>query len=174
MGTRHARTDREIPAPDRSAFPRIPRPYSKVHRNADHLHERRKDPGSPLESTRTGEATQNIRQHRRRDHMNAGDSPGRGWGMSLPVARGRVQTEPYTHARARTLTANAQKLVRFPISAKTVRYRFALSLMVRIPLFSGKDCNALRRLAKVSESAKMPEFPGKTGRKAGFRGCFPS
>ena len=46
--------------------------------------------------------------------------------------------------------------------------------MVIIPRFSGKDCNSLRRLANVSESAKLTKFPGKTGRKAGFQDCFPS
>ena len=118
-------------------------------------------PRMPLESTRTARRYSARHQAPMRQ-TNEGDVRSGGRGMFLPPGAS-PETSSCTRARTRE---NA--------TSKTVHYRFALSRMAGIPRCSGKDCDSLRRLANVSESAKMPKLPGKTGRKAGFRGCFPS
>jgi hypothetical protein len=75
-----------------TAFPRIPRPYSKGHRNADHLDDGGR-PQDALASTGTGhQATPG------RDQTNVGDIPAGGLGK-VTLGRGRGPNSFFTHAR---------------------------------------------------------------------------
>jgi len=109
-------------------------------------------PRMHLESTRTGEATQNIRQHRRRDQTNAGDAPGRGWGMSL-----------WAEGEVRILSSRTRE-ARLPVD-----YRIRHRPILRVPRKHGKRCTSVIVFAKGVLVARMrpntEEFQVFGGRK---------
>ncbi len=90
----------QIPARERSAFPRIPRPYSKGHRNADHLD----DGGRPQDALGIerglGKRLRTSGNTPGRDQTNVGDARARLGDVPLARGEGEVRIlSSRTHAR---------------------------------------------------------------------------
>ena len=144
-----------------TAFPMIPQPYSRGHRNADHLDERRKDPGCHW--NRRGRGKRLRHQATPPDAIRRTQATlGRGLG-NIPVApERRLETEP-PHAHAREHVPDrgghchpcCRAERRDPNSGLPVDYRIRHAPVLRVPRKHGKRCTSVIVFAKGVLAAKV-------------------